>query len=70
MSDVDAYLMLLVAGLPVLADRLVNGHHMTEYINEKMDRMEDEIGFSDLEPLEPLCKQITSIRLVPLKSRA
>ncbi|KAK2590048.1 hypothetical protein QQS21_012276 [Conoideocrella luteorostrata] len=61
-SDIDAYLSTMVSALPVIADRLVNGHHMSEYVNEQMDRMDAETDFPGLQPLDSLCENITSLR--------
>lgn len=62
MSDLNAYLAVVVAALPALAERLAAGDHVTDYINSQLDQMEDETDFSDLSQLKPLSEKHNSLR--------
>ncbi len=63
-SSVQSYLVLLVTLLPKLADRLLSGPHVANYINAQIAEADDATDFSDLERLNTLCARQLSLRLV------
>src|SRR5438045_3608357 len=63
-SDIRNYLSLLVFVLPRLAERLLDGPHITEYINGQIDAMEEETDFSELDQIRILSDRQSALRCV------
>jgi hypothetical protein len=63
-SDIQNYLSLLVFVLPRLAERLLDGPHITEYINGQIDAMEEETDFSELDQIRILSDRQSALRCV------
>jgi hypothetical protein len=63
-SSVQSYLLLLVALLPKLAHHLAKGPHANDYINIRASRGLKLTDYSELEPVDALCQQQSSLVLV------
>jgi hypothetical protein len=60
-SDLNVHLSCIVALLPVLAESLAHGPHIEAYVDDRLNRMDEETDFSDFSPLGPLTQNLQSL---------
>lgn len=63
-SSIQSYLALLLTLLPKLAEQLMSGPHVTNYINTLIAEADEDTDFSDLERFNLLSERQRDLRLV------
>ncbi|KFY16396.1 hypothetical protein V492_01381 [Pseudogymnoascus sp. VKM F-4246] len=64
LADMGDYLLRSTHHLSQLADGVVNAHHVYIYIKQRVDNIEQENDFSDLETLDYLDEKHNSLKLI------
>lgn len=63
-GTIEAYISLVLSLLPRLADRLVKGSLITDYIDNQVAEVEAATDFSDLTPITHLSEKERRLRCV------